>query len=528
MTLEFQNPDAILQIAEQHLAARRYQQCHQLCIEAIKHDPNHPKPYYLLGVLTADHQNFAKAVELFERAIAGNSNEARYHAQRAKCLTAINRSQDASEAADKAAQCGPKDALTLDTIGVVLARIGRHKDAVPFFQKAVSKTPNHANYHYNLGSALQFSGDFKSAERAYLTCLALAPDLYKAYSSLVSLQKQSSDNNLITAMQEQFNQCNDPDGKLYLGHAIAKSCEDISECKQSLEWLIAAKSDKRKTLNYDRAFDKKLFAAAKALPELQIAEAPTTTTPAPVFVVGMPRTGTTLVDRILSSHSQVKSVGELTEFAMILKKTAATPSRFVMDPETFAKVPEIDLSAIGKTYLQSTSRLHKNSPLFVDKMPLNFFYVPLILAAIPNARIICLRRGAMDACLSNFRQLFRTSYSYYNYAYSLEDTAHYYAHFARLMAHWQTILPANRFMQINYEDIIFEQETQTRRLINFCNLPWEEACLDFHQNQAPVATASAVQVRQPLYSSSIGRWKRYGEAIERLKQALLAEGIEPE
>ena len=144
----------------------------------------------------------------------------------------------------------------------------------------------------------------------------------------------------------------------------------------------------------------------------------------------------------------------------------------------------------------------------------------MIHRALPDARIVALRRGAMDSCLSNFRQLFSTQFSFYNYTFDLDDTAVFYREFDGLMSYWRDTLPNNRFMEIRYEDIVFDQENQTRRLLEFCGLDWEEACLRFHENAAPVSTASSVQVRQPLYSGSIGRWKKYGDKLDSLKHAL--------
>ena len=156
----------------------------------------------------------------------------------------------------------------------------------------------------------------------------------------------------------------------------------------------------------------------------------------------------------------------------------------------------------------------------LDKMPLNFFYAGLIHRALPNARIIALRRGAMDSCLSNFRQLFSTQHSFYNYTFDLDDVAWFYRQFDDLMRHWKINLPGHRFTEVRYEDIVFDQENQTRRLLEFCGLGWEEACMNFHENEAPVSTASSVQVRQPLYSRSINRWKKYGTKIDDLLAAL--------
>jgi len=231
----------------------------------------------------------------------------------------------------------------------------------------------------------------------------------------------------------------------------------------------------------------------------------------------MPRTGTTLVDRILSSHPDVFSAGEMTQFALVIKRMTNTPSNKVLDAETLDASSTLDFAAVGARYLDSTRPRTGHTRRFIDKMPLNFFYAALIHAALPDARIICLRRNPMDTCLSNFRQLFSTRFPYYDYAYDLLDTGRYYERFNALIETWRRVLPAERFIEVDYESIIANQEAETRRLLTFCDLPWNDACLAFHTNAAPVATASSVQVRSPIYTSSVGRWQRYGEKLDPLR-----------
>jgi hypothetical protein len=192
----------------------------------------------------------------------------------------------------------------------------------------------------------------------------------------------------------------------------------------------------------------------------------------------------------------------------------------VMDGETLLEANRLNLPEIGQAYIESTRDLARGSARFTDKMPLNFFYAGLIHRALPNARIVALRRGAMDSCLSNYRQLLTVQDSYYQYTYDLKDIAMFYGFFDDLIANWREHIPTNRFLEIKYESIVHDQENQTRRLLEFCGLNWEEACLRFHENAAPVSTASSVQVRRPLYSDSIGRWKRYGDKLNDLKEAL--------
>jgi tetratricopeptide (TPR) repeat protein len=392
---------------------------------------------------------------------------------------------------------------------------------VPFFREAVHLNPAPANFHYNLGASLQFSGDFPGAETAFRDTIERQPDAYRAHSSLVGLSKQTQDNNLLAELQDSFaNNESDPDARLHLGHAIAKTLEDLGEYTDSLTWLKRAKQLKRTMIAYDIKHDVGLFDAAAETLRGAIAYSEQHSGVAPIFIIGLPRTGTTLVDRILSSHPDVVSAGELNTFGGLIKDLAKSPSNMVLDVETLSNVGDLDLGELGRDYVEATRALARGSARFTDKMPLNFFYAGLIHRALPNARIVALRRDPTDSCLSNYRQLFSTAFSYYNYSLDLNDTATYYKAFDELLAHWRDVLPEDRFAEVHYEDIVHMQEKETRRLLGFCGLPWHEACLRFHENTAPVSTASSVQVRQPLYSGSIGRWKKYGDSLKELRSQL--------
>jgi hypothetical protein len=220
----------------------------------------------------------------------------------------------------------------------------------------------------------------------------------------------------------------------------------------------------------------------------------------------------------------VFSAGELTNFGLVLKRAAATPSNRVLDAETLDAAAHCDLAAVGAAYVESTRPRTGHHERFIDKMPLNFFYAPLIRRALPRAKVICLRRNPLDTCLSNYRQLFATSFSYYNYAFDLLDTGRYFAAFDSLVARWREAIPDN-FLEVRYEDVVDRTEHEARRLIEFCELDWDSKCLAFQDNAAPVATASSAQVRQPIYRSGIERWRHYERELEPLRALLTQAGV---
>jgi len=508
-----------IQAGLKSLQNKNYKAVHADSIRAVQQDPSDPVPYFLLGVIAADHGNIKKASELFLRAESLDAANAFYPAFLSKTLSEARRPKEAKLAADRAVKCEIEAGFLADILGVVFSRCGFHKSAISLFERAIKLNPKPTNFHYNLGASAQFIGDFETAEAAYENALELDPKHYRALASVISLRKQTKEDNRLPNLKTLYKALqSEEDAAHQIGHAIAKTLEDLDEYEESFDWLLKAKAMKREDFRYDRQVGAETFAAAAQT--IQAVSDGASLNRSPIFIVGLPRTGTTLADRILSSHSAVESAGELNIFSELVKARTGTSSKHVLDAETFRAAQSIDLAEIGREYTrQAKSRLH-GAAHFIDKMPMNFFYASLIQRALPNARIIALRRGAMDSCLSNFRQLLSVKESFYNYTFDLEDTAFFYRQFDGLMKHWREALPANRFMEIRYEDIVQDQENQTRRLLEFCDLEFEEACMRFHENAAPVSTASSVQVRQPLYSGSIGRWKKYGNRLDGLKSAL--------
>ena len=493
----------------------------------LAREPAHADALFLLGMVAASADQFAKATELVERAVAIEPRRAEYHAQHARCLALLQRENEALAAAERALALEPQDALTLDTIGVVLSRLAAHERAVEVFRRAVLAAPENPSFQYNLAASLRFLGRFDQAEDAYEAAIKSAPKFFRAHSALSELRKQTPERNHVARLLDALAMVgSDVDGELHLRHALAKEYEDLGNFNAAFDQLAAGKSKKRRQLSYSIDDDHRLFDKVESLFDRRRMDQTVAghSSAEPIFVVGMPRTGTTLVERILSSHSTVVSAGELQNFGVSLKRLTNTRSNRVLDEQTLEQGMNLDLAALGERYVESTRPITGNAPHFVDKMPLNFFYIGFIHWALPNAKIICLRRHPVDTCLSNFRQMFALGFSYYNYAYDLADIGRYYTMFDHLMAHWTDVLPG-KILQIQYEQLVKDQEAQTRRMLQFCGLGWEQRCLEFHANAAPVATASAVQVRERMYSTSIGRWRRYANKLGPLIEQLESAGV---
>ncbi|HEY8520543.1 MAG TPA: sulfotransferase, partial [Gammaproteobacteria bacterium] len=370
----------------------------------------------------------------------------------------------------------------------------------------------------NLGSALQFVGDFAGAEAAYRRALAADPDYHRAWSALAQVAHAPFSPEEVAELVRRLERASlDPAAELHLCHALAKQLEDEGRYADAFRYLERGKRRCRPSLGYTFEADRALFEAARRTAGGGGAAGFASTEP--IFVVGMPRTGTTLVDRILSSHPDVFSAGELGNFALAVKQAAATPSSRVLDEATLAAAAGADPAAIGRAYVESTRPRTGRVPRFVDKMPLNFFYVGLIRRALPKAKIVCLRRNPLDACLSNYRQLFPAAFSYYNYAYDLLDTGRYYIEFDALARLWRETASGD-YLEVRYEDLVEHTEREVRRLLDFCELDWHPACLAFERNPAPVATASAVQVRRPIYRTAVERWRKYERELEPLRKLL--------
>lgn len=498
---------------------------HKLAAALVAANPGDSEGHFLLGIAESGAGRIRAGIEHVTRAVALDP-QGEYRAHLARLYSLVRRDGDAAAILRDAEQAPPADALGRDTMGCVYARLGDHAAALGHFAEAVRLQPGNTEFRYNQAVTLNFLGRTAEAEAALEALIALAPDHARAHHLLSGLRKQDEARNHVERLGRTLARTSDGRSRLLLGYALAKELEDIGAPDEALDVLCAANAEHRRALPYSFTRDAASFDAVEAAwPAIAGAPAAAPSAEAPIFIIGMPRTGTTLVDRILSSHPEIESAGELQAMPLAVKAAAGTWTQTVLDPETIAAAAGTDMGAIGGDYLERAAH-HRRDPAkrFTDKFPGNFHYAGFIARALPEARIVCLRRHPMDTVLSNFRNLFAIGSRYYDYSYDLADIAAYHARFDRLMAFWREALPG-RVLELRYEDLIADQEGETRRLLAHCGLSWDEACLSFHTNAAPVSTPSAAQVRRPIYSESVARWKRHAEVLEPAARVFAAAGI---
>jgi len=416
------------------------------------------------------------------------------------------------------------DANLLQEIAVLYSQIGCHEKAYSLYNRALVLEPHNVTLAYNTATAAIAVGRLLEAEKLLNTVIANKPEDYDAYYNRSTIKKQLESDNHIAEM-EALLKAGIPDlkGAVQLFYALAKEYEDLGQYEPAFEHLTRGANLRASMLKYRVADDvttmreiKKAFPAS----ELSNVKMDIEST-GPIFVLGLPRTGSTLVDRILSAHSDVASLGEINDLANDMMGLVGVSQN---KADLINKSSLIDGAKLAEIYQTGTSERGQSEAYLLDKTPSNFLYVGLIARAMPNARIIHVNRHPMDSCFAIYKTLFRMGYPY---SYRLEDLADYYKAYHDLMQHWSASMPG-RIIEVSYEKLVSNFELEVQGLLDQCGLPFQEACLFFHQNKTPSATASAAQVRKPLYATSVGRWRSYSEQLKPLRVRLESLGIKIE
>ncbi|HWU75697.1 MAG TPA: sulfotransferase [Rhodanobacter sp.] len=507
---------------------RAWPRVRELAAHLLPLAPRHPLVNYMAGIACMELQQSALALEYLQRAASTAPGRADFAVHFAKALSLSHRNEDAKSAADHARELSLADPAMLDTLGVIYTRLNDHESAVAMFRRAAELAPQRAPFRYNLATSLIATGRIDAAEIELERCLALQPRHWLAHFKLAQLRPQSSAHNHVPRLESLLQQASlegsDNEALMCLNMALAKEHEDLADHARSFRHLARGKAAGAARLHYSILHDEALFAALIAAFPPSTDSTNGCDSDEPIFIIGMPRSGTTLVERIISSHPDVQSLGELLNFGMAFKRLSGCNSPVLLDAQTVVAAGQPDWRTLGEAYLASTRPDSGRKPRFIDKLPYNFLYAGYIAKALPQARIICLRRHPLDVCLSNFRQLFAPNSPFSNYSFDLLDIGRYYILFDRLMAHWQRVL-RGRILELDYEALVNSQEASSRKLLEFCGLPWDDACMGFHSNPSAVATASAAQVRKPMYRGALHRWKKYEPQLDELRALLTEAGI---
>ena len=508
----------------QALNRGQVQQASDCCRQILAIQPDLVEGHFLVGLVALEMRDRRTALSAFGSVTQLQPDHPAAWAQLAKLFIGDGQLNRADAALEKVAEADPDDPMVCDVVGTIYTRMGEHGSARDWYQKAIANNPDHPPYLLNYANNLVYHGETGAAEAVLRDIIAIDENNPQAHWVLASARKAGNREHVeqMRTLLESHRQ--HPRLEAFYHYAIGKELEDLQEWDEAFDAFQRGADVRRKTVEYDEAAEIEMF---EFLEERFTADwvddgSAGHDADAPIFVLGQPRTGTTLIERIISSHSQVHSSGELQQFGMAVRRLSkhTDPRRF--SKQLFESALELDCARVGAVYMESTRRVQGDTPRFVDKLPQNYFYIPMILKALPNARIVHLTRDPMDACFASYKQLFADAYLH---SYDLEEMARHHCRYRGLMAAWRERFPG-RFLDISYEKTVSDLEPNARRLVEFLGLPWEDACLRFHEQKHAVSTASAVQVREPAHTRSIGRWRKYGERLQPMRRILEQNGLE--
>lgn len=517
---------------------------------------NYPEAYNNLASILRDREQVAEAEHAYRKAISLRPAYIEAHSNLALLLDGANRSDEAlrvlgealkidakhvptlihvariqlekgnhaqtEQAAKLAIQHDPEAAEAYAVYGQMLHETDRFEEAIQQFDKALAKKPDLVEANSMRGVCLKSMGRLDEAKSQLSKTLDRHPEAFGVYANMGDLIKFDKDSPYLKSMEKLLAEAADPATRRYipLHFAIGKAYDDIGEHEKAIKHFKLGASLKRTTLNYD---EKDVFAFFDSIKvtfgSAYFANLPFKGNPSnlPVFIIGMPRSGSTLVEQILSSHPQTYGAGEIKEFSRQLNSLRSRFPSLPKYPHIVERMSEAHFSLVANGYL---SKLRENAPdatRVTDKLLTNYFFVGLLYTLFPNAKFIHTKRNPVDTCLSAFTKLFKDDMPH---SYDLGELGRYYLKYDELMSHWQDMLPSTALKTFVYEDVVDDLPKMARELIDFVGLPWDDACLSFHESSRAVKTASVVQVRQPIYKSSVGRWRRYGDELNPLIDAL--------
>jgi tetratricopeptide (TPR) repeat protein len=495
----------------------------QLCRGFMQKNPQHIEGMRLLADIAIRHGVLEDAEFLLESAVAFDPDHQRARIDYVQALSKRQRYQQASEEAKALLEASPENPQFQSLYAIQSMQLGDYQTALDLFDQILERIPHDPVTHVSKGHALKTGGKTAEAVSAYQAAIDSQPMHCDAWYSLANLKTYRFDDDQIHTMLElDRNPHLAGQDRVYLQFALGKAFEDKNEFDKSFFHYSKGNDIKRNQVQY------RADGTSRECEEQIAACTPDTfkhvsghDAPDPIFIVGLPRAGSTLLEQILSSHSQIDGTLELPNVLSISGKLRRLGQREGNHryPEILNDLTPETLRELGEEYIRDT-RIHRlGAPFFIDKMPNNFRHVGLIRLMLPNAKIIDARRDPMACCFSGFKQLFAEGQLF---SYSLDDIGRYYKDYVKLMAHWDEVIPGY-VLRVQHEDVVADLETQVTRMLDFCGVPFEESCLEFHKTERNVRTPSSEQVRQPIFSTALEQWKNYEPWLGPLKQALGSE-----
>jgi tetratricopeptide (TPR) repeat protein len=491
--------------------------------QAISINPNFAAGYNNLGAVLLDLGRLNEAELIFRRAVTLEPRFVNAFGNLASVLRAQGRPAEAEAACRRAIALDPKCAEAYCRLGDALVDQARLIEAEAAYRRAIELKPSFADAYNNLGGVLKFLGRVGEARCAIEHAIKLAPRDASYFLSICDLRRFEPEDQLIAAMEHETQNISSKSIKeqIVLRFALAKVYDDIGRHDDAFRQLLEGNAFKRRQVHYNETAMLALFGRMQAVftPELiETFQDSGEASAVPIFVIGMPRAGTTLIEQIMASHARVFGAGELPTLGRVAGCAFSNLPSGLSFPDAMSGIGRDDLQRLGALYVSQIRALNPTAAHIINKMPGNFLFAGLIHLALPNAKIVHVFRDAVDTCLSCFSTLFVTGQ---DHTYDLAELGRYYRHYQTLMEHWDRVLPHGRILQIRYEDVVADLEGQARRIFTHCGLEWDSRCLAFNETERPICTASAAQVRRPIYKTAIGRSQPYRPFL----QPLLAELI---
>ena len=503
-------------LALDHLRAGRKDEAFETLRAAVREDADNVDALRVLAQLYwKEDKQLSDAEALLRRVVALAPGHTMAWTMLGGILQESNRHAEAMECYREASRLDPASAVAWSGLGIAYSHAGDVDRAIEAFERSIAVQPDNPNVQLSYAHALKTRGDQAAALRAYRAAIAAKPDFGEVYWSMANLKVFRFEDAEVAAMEQQVARTDLSEGAdIHFRFALAKAYEDQGDYDRSWHYYDTGNQRQRKTVFHDPLAMELRHEeiAAVFTPELfEKFSGQGHESPAPIFIVGLPRSGSTLVEQILASHSQVEGTAELPT----LMHLAQSIGRYRMDKKRYpASVLDLrgrDLKAYGRQYLEEAAAFRATDrPYFTDKMPNNFSHVGLIHLILPNAKIINARRHPFDSCLGAYKQLWAKGQ---HFAYDMADLAAYYRRYHETMRHWHRVLPG-KVLDVHYEETVTDLETQVRRILAHCGLPFEEACVRFHESTRAVKTASSEQVRQPIYTGALGYWRHYGKFLD--------------